>query len=189
MRNRDPERLKESRTPSLNREWGTGLRGSLDEHKRKSRDRGKKKSEEGEGKRKGRMGSPAQYEVGEDEEMVSSSEANYTHDRRKGAAAEQEQEAAAAAGIPTRTTEAEHADNKPRTRRGPVCGSGGEGRGEGGAGTPGGVSAAGQLNHDLTGISSLEKQAEYRQPMCSDEDLGLSPKQNQNLTHDVTSMA
>lgn len=68
---------------------------------------------------------------------------------------------------PTRTTEARPpSHNEPRSRESP---------------------ARGEPNHDLTGVgSAYDRQEEFRQPVCSDEDLGLSP----TLTpHDVTSMA
>ncbi|RYP73702.1 hypothetical protein DL771_003415 [Monosporascus sp. 5C6A] len=66
-------------------------------------------------------------------------------------------------GNPTRTTEAEHSpDKEPRSRGSP---------------------AGREPNHDLTGIgSAYDKQAEIRQPVCSDEDLGLTPGVTQKLT-------
>lgn len=142
-----------------------GSRRSRDRHTSENKDKGKGK---------GRMESPSRCETEDGEEKVSSTGPNYTHDRWTGAAADEA--AAAAAGIPTRTTEAGHVDTEPRARRSPASGGGGGGKG-GGAGDP---------NHDLVGIgSSLDKQSEFRQPACSDEDLGLGS----NLTQDVTSMA
>ncbi|RYO81607.1 hypothetical protein DL766_000840 [Monosporascus sp. MC13-8B] len=66
-------------------------------------------------------------------------------------------------GNPTRTTEAESSpDKEPRSRGSP---------------------AGREPNHDLTGVgSAYDKQAEIRQPVCSDEDLGLTPGVAQNLT-------
>ncbi|RYP66073.1 hypothetical protein DL769_006135 [Monosporascus sp. CRB-8-3] len=66
-------------------------------------------------------------------------------------------------GNPTRTTEAEPSpDNEPRSRGSP---------------------AGREPNHDLTGVgSAYDKQAEIRQPVCSDEDLGLTSGVAQKLT-------
>ncbi|RYP90375.1 hypothetical protein DL770_003522 [Monosporascus sp. CRB-9-2] len=66
-------------------------------------------------------------------------------------------------GNPTRTTEAESSpDKEPRSRGSP---------------------AGREPNHDLTGVgSAYDKQAEIRQPVCSDEDLGLIPGGTQELT-------
>ncbi|RYP43497.1 hypothetical protein DL768_009885 [Monosporascus sp. mg162] len=66
-------------------------------------------------------------------------------------------------GNPTRTTEAEPSpDKEPRSRGSP---------------------AGREPNHDLTGVgSAYDKQAEIRQPVCSDEDLGLTPAGTQKLT-------
>lgn len=151
-----PARLVEGNMPFSNQGETTGASTSRD-------------------KGKGKMVAPARREEDEDEEMGSSNGANnYTHDRRTGAAA------ATAADIPTRTTEADHADNEPRSRRSPNCGGSGSGGGGGGG------AAGEEQNRDLAGVgSALDKQADFRQPACSDEDLGLGP----NLTHDVTSMA